>query len=1052
MTWRKVVVRGLVFTVAVAIGAGAVAYQHWTDPAEVRRHLLRQLSARFPGATITADSARLRLLGGIVVSEVRMTRRDDADMLNFLYVPTAIIYHDKERLLDGRFSIRKMELDRPRFHVLRDEEGRWNLAGLLAPPDPSERIPTILIKQGTIIVEDRRAHGSPPLEIKDVSLTIINDPEQTVTFEGSGVSSVTGPVQMSGSWQRDGGQASLTVDATVVPVGPVLVQRLAGVCPELGTHAEDLTGSGNLHATLDFRPESARPWEHDVTFTLTGGRFSHKQFPLTVEGITASLHCVNGHISKAEARGHAGATAVHVTVDDITLPLGCTGPESCCTLEDLFQKLEITIDNIPVTEELFKRLPEKAHTFNTDYSPSGPLNIRYLLWHDGAKGLRKRVTLSPDRMSACFKGFKYPVERITGTLIHNSGGGEPDRLNVDLVGYASNQPVGVKVVLTGTRPELSAVIDVQGKNIPLDEKLLDALPEAKHKTLAASFHPTGLADFHAHCEWRRDPALAAGGWLDCRYVIDFHDATMRYKPFDYRLEKVKGTLDIQHDHWEFRSFEGRHGDGMFYTAGRSRREAGDKESVDVAIAGRGVSLDADLQRALREDLQRTWDTFKPEGTIDFDGTLHIPPADGREAVKDPMPDIVLTVVPRDCRITPKFFAYLLSDLRGKVHFEKGIVELENITARHDGSSLGLDRGIVQLKPGGGFKADLVYLHGDPLVTDRAFITALPPALQKGVSALAIDGPVQVTTRLYIDAPSGTEPPRIYWDGWAALHDVTLHTGVKLEHVSGTVAVRGWHNGRQIDGVEGNLDIRTLTVFDQPIRNLRGELLVTEDEPDVLKCPGLMADYFGGQVYGPLRVEFGPKLHYRLNLTAAQVKLEEFGRHNFNNRDLNGLAVARIYLEGEGAEISGLKGNGRIDVPSGHLYNLPLLLDLLKFLGLRLPDRTAFEEAHLVFDIEGARAHVKQLELYGNAISLRGSGDTNIDGSDLAFIFYLDWARLGQVLPAGVREIPREISNQLLRIEMRGKVGDVRFRKEPIPLLLDPLRKAFVGDDDAAAKH
>ena len=215
----------------------------------------------------------------------------------------------------------------------------------------------------------------------------------------------------------------------------------------------------------------------------------------------------------------------------------------------------------------------------------------------------------------------------------------------------------------------------------------------------------------------------------------------------------------------------------------------------------------------------------------------------------------------------------------------------------------------------------------------------------------------------------------------------------------------------------------------------------------------MADYFGGQIYGPLRVEFGPRLHYRLNLTAAQVNLDEFGRHNFNNRDLNGRAVARVYLEGDGAELSGLKGNGRIDVPSGRLYNLPLLLDLLKFLGLRLPDRTAFEEAHLVFDIEGARAHVKQLELYGNAISLRGNGDTNIDGSDLAFIFYLDWARLGQVLPAGVREIPREISNQLFRIEMRGKVGDVRFRKEPVPLLLDPLRKAFIGDDDeAATKH
>ena len=195
------------------------------------------------------------------------------------------------------------------------------------------------------------------------------------------------------------------------------------------------------------------------------------------------------------------------------------------------------------------------------------------------------------------------------------------------------------------------------------------------------------------------------------------------------------------------------------------------------------------------------------------------------------------------------------------------------------------------------------------------------------------------------------------------------------------------------------------------------------------------------------MEFGPRPHYRLDLTAAQVDLEDFGLHNFNNTELKGLAVAQVYLEGDGGELSGLKGNGRIDVPNGRMYNLPLLLDLLKFLGLRLPDRTAFEEAHVVFDIDGRRAHVKRLELYGNAISLRGSGDTNIDGSDLTFVFYLDWARLGQVLPAGVRDIPREISNQLFRIEMRGEAGDLHFRKEPVPLLSDPVRRLFAGDEN-----
>jgi hypothetical protein len=1048
MAWRKWVVRGLVFAIAAAVGAGAIAYQHWTEPAEVRRQVLAHFAAKFPGANVTVESARLRLLGGIAVSELRLARRDDADMTNFLHVPSAIIYHDKEQLLGGKLAIRKLELERPRLRVFRDADGRWNLADILASPDLRERIPTIIIRQGTIVVEDRRARGAEPLEIKDVNLTVINDPVLTVTFDGSGVSDATGPLRLTGSWQRDSDRTSLTCDAPSVPVGPALVRRLSGACPEAAEQLRELTGQGNLHATFNYQPDAPRPWDHDVTLSLTQGKFSHRLLPVSLEGLTASFRCVNGHIDWAEARAHAGDASLHVTVEDITLPVGCTGP--ACVWEDLFAKLDVTIEHLPVTESLIHQLPEQYHDLHRDFLPSGPINVSVTLWHDGARALHTRVTLKPQLMSASFYKFPYPVQRITGAIVHNSGGGEPDRLDIDLAGYASGRPVEVHAKLKGEKdePGFTAAIDVSGRNIPLDRKLLAALaPYPKQQALAASFNPTGLGDFHVHSDWQRDKARAGKGRFVNHIVITFHDATANYDVFPIRLERVSGILDIEPDHWEFRKFEGVHGAGKFFTSGRSRRGADGKEFVEVGIAGRGVRLDDDLRSALvgakRDEWQHVWATFHPEGTIDFDGTVQLPPDEGKE----PVPEVVLTVLPRGCRVTPKFFAYVLDDVRGKVHYEKGKVELDNVTASHKGTRVTIDHGVVDLKPGGGFKADLLDLHGNPLVPDDDFIAALPEALRKAVAALAVQGQLTVQTRLYIEAPPGTDPPRIYWDGSATLHDAALRAGVALEHVSGTVALRGWHDGHHIDGAEGNLDVRQLTLFNQPIRNLRGEILITQDEPDVLRFPGLLAEYFGGQVYGPLRIELGSKPRYRLNLTAAQVKLEEFGRHNFNNTELNGLAVARIYLEGEGGELSGLKGNGRIDVPQGRMYKLPLLLDLLKFLGLRLPDRTFFEEAHVVFDIEGMRAHVKQLELYGNAISLRGSGDTNIDGSDMAFSFNVDWARLGQVLPEGVREVPREISNQLFRIDMRGKVGDVHFREVPVPLLMGPLKKIFTGDDD-----
>jgi hypothetical protein len=120
--------------------------------------------------------------------------------------------------------------------------------------------------------------------------------------------------------------------------------------------------------------------------------------------------------------------------------------------------------------------------------------------------------------------------------------------------------------------------------------------------------------------------------------------------------------------------------------------------------------------------------------------------------------------------------------------------------------------------------------------------------------------------------------------------------------------------------------------------------------------------------------------------------------------------------------------------------LPPLLDLIKVLGLRQPDRTAFEEAHAKFSIQGPRAAVSQLDLFGNAISLRGAGEVNLDGSDLHLDFHADWARYTQVLPSALKRVPEEVSNQLLKIEMRGKLGDVRVTKVPVPLVVDPVKQ------------
>src|SRR5262249_9463818 len=178
-----------------------------------------------------------------------------------------------------------------------------------------------------------------------------------------------------------------------------------------------------------------------------------------------------------------------------------------------------------------------------------------------------------------------------------------------------------------------------------------------------------------------------------------------------------------------------------------------------------------------------------------------------------------------------------------------------------------------------------------------------------------------------------------------------------------------------------------------------------------------------EVGGAVHMEFPPNLRYEIDLTASQVKLEQFARRNNlgPNAPLSGQAAARLYLRGRGTEVAGLEGHRTIDVPEGKLgKDRPLLIGLLKVLSLNKPDRTAFEEARIQFAIRGPQVEVTELNLYGNSISLSGEGTMNLNGTDIKLDFYAVWGRIVQISPPLIDKIWPAISRQVLKIKMRGE--------------------------------
>lgn len=1057
MAWRKWLVRSLVFSVLGLAIVAALVYEAWTNPAAVRRLVNDKLHKLFLGATISIDSARLRLLGGIGVRDVRLARSDELDRGDFLYVPSAVIYHDKEHLLDGTLGVREIELERPRLRIVRERDGRINLAGLLAQPDLNERVPMMIVRHGVILIEDRRDTGSVVLlEIKEVNLTIVNDPLPTLILSGGGQTDALGAVRIHARFHRPSNAVSAVVELPEVPIGPALLPRLSGFCPNLARHVRELSGVARLQLTMTYRPEVAEPLTYDVKCELNNGEWRHDCLPAPLQDIHASLRCINGRIPHARLQGRSEKATVQVDIWDLAWP--AQPPDS---IEDIVTKMEAKIEHFTVTPESFEHLPPQYRKIQKTYRPTGPVSLSYHFYRPDAEHWEKQWTIHPEGMSAEFEGFRYPVEDVTGSLTVDLYSDREECIRVDLAGRGGDRPLIVRGSIQGSKNSEVDLV-VAADDVPIDHKLLSALPR-ESRELARTFlppdsrelgqpkqprkqvQPAGLANIKVFIRRPRGQERFAN-----RYLIALHDTSLKYDQFPYPLEKVTGILDIQPDHWECRDFHGSHKGGEIVVNGGSFHEdagAGPlRECVQVHIRGKDILLDREFEQALsppeapgRAALHNAWSMLALRGRLSFESVV-VDQADQPQ-------DIDVHVDIKGCSMQPEFFRYAMNNVSANVRYKQGRVYVKKVSAQHGNCQLSLKDAVIVLKPVGGFTAWFTDICGANLLPDEEFLRAMHPMLRRGLEPLQIRKPVYVRAEtLTLDAP-GTpgEALKIWWDGGVSLRQQAFQAGVEINDVDGVIWCSGHYNGRQLEHVKGRAVLERATILGQPFTQLQGRLEVAPETPDCLSLYDLSANLFGGSVGGQARFSFGSPMRYAVTLHALGVQLEQFGRHNQLGADaqLQGPARASLYLEGEGNDLSGLRGDGRIDVAHGKMYRLPLLLGLLKAFGLRVPDQTAFEDAHMLFGIEGPQMRIHSLDLLGNAISLRGQGTLNlVDGSNLNLDFSADWGRVPQMLPPVISDLVQGVSDQLFKIKLRGRISSPHFEKVPIPGVVDPIKKVL----------
>lgn len=1022
MCRRKVFVRGVVFTIIAVCACLLILYERFTNPAAVRSLALSKLQVMFPGAHVTVNAARLRPFGGINVLEIRLARGDDPDHLTIAHIPSAILYHDKEKVLDGELSLRKIELFRPHLRVVRGPDGAMNLAGLTGNLQPDVQLPTLVIHHGTLVIDNSNS-GGRPLEIHDVNLTIINDPADVVAIEGSANSDVGGTLHITGQWLRQSGNLLIQLQAHDFTLSRFVVDALTATCRDGGFEGLRLGGKVDLQATLAFTAGQAEPLKYDIAASVREGSIGHPRLPFPLENVRATLHAGNAQVrvdqlcatsGKAQIEGHGSA------------------PMPLC---DRSFEAHFEVKHLDIGPEMFATLPEKLQALGRNFKPAGPVSLKVdCARYDGTwihllDGGPSRALLMPEALSICFNRFEYPLQGMTGSIDHDF---HSQRTLIDLTGLAGNRPVTIQGSWQGEASQVDAHIDIRAENVLLDKTLLEALPPPL-KSIAKSFHPTGKVDVKAHIA--HSPGEAEKDYRQ-EYHVRFHEGTVQWDGFPYPLEKVSGFIDIYAKSFQIRDCQGTRAGGLVSVQGRSVPVDGKPLGLILEITGQNILLDETLQQALTPipGLVKAWDTFRPRGRLHF--AAAVDRSTGRNE------DVDVRVEVRGGDVEPTFFPYTFQDVTGLFRFCKNHLDVARLSAGNGKARISIDKGSIDLTPRGGYYADLKEVEAQGITLDGNLIQALPHELRAAATALHMRDPVSLKSRLVVaqDADPSTLPD-IFWDGQVILKDARLHTGLEWSRVSGIIAAVGRFH-RRVQGINGNFMLEKATLLGQPFHDIHGKFQVRKDAPDVVVA-GVTAPLFGGEISGQLRADFRSSTTYELNLTASQIDLAEFGKHNLGSKSsLGGQLLGRLHLNGDGTGVDSLDGSGSLDVPSGKILDLPLLSELLKILGVRSPDRTLFEEMHALFAIRGRRLAVRRLELVGNVVSLYGKGEVNLDGSDVQLDFYPSWARVEQILPPAVRAIPPVISKNLLTIEARGKVSsepkDLKFYKKPFPVIVDPL--------------
>ncbi len=1020
---------------------------------EIRLRVEQQLRDHYRGMGITLYAAR-RLPGrGVELRGLEI--RDGVAPDSPLLVHIDEVFAECDTRLPDFVTrpprITRLHLQRLKLRAERQPDGYWNLSRLLPLPGLGSGgpAPTATISDGAVEIVDPTHAEATPLALRNIELVVkphngSAGAAPSLRVKGSLAGDHLERVEIDGvldptsvAWEVRGAIEGLEFNPRLRTALPreiaAMLQPLSTVRGRtyLGFHVKRNKGQVSPGAAQVPHGASDLPAiEFVINGKISEGRIDDARLPEPLADVEATIRADNHGLVIQDLSARCGAMSLELDAEVFGYAAGCP-----MTLDVVARQLEV--QRLPV-----QSLPAELQKVYADFAPLGRVDVTAHLTFDGQRW-QPDATIQCHDLAIQYVRFPYRVVGGTGTITLKQG-----HLSAKLQMLTGSQVVHCRAEVDQPGPAFAGWVEVETEGpVPVDEKLLAAL-EPKYQRIVRAFRPRGMASVQGRL-WR-DPGQQA---LARKLSISLHDCSIQHDRFAYPIDKVNGSLQLTGNDWQFRHLTGRNDSANIVGEGEWIAAAPDGNQLRLQFTATDVPLADELRQALSPGAQRLWSNLRPRGDIDhlrvgmkYSATTGKFGVDVKGEKRPPGPNFE----GRALSIEPTWFRYRMDNLTGSIHYEDGLIDLTGLTAAHGRTTLEAD-GKAQVLFDGGCRLELARLSVDRLHSDADLIAALPPAIGQGLNRLAIQGPMNVGGTLAVTVPGKTDDaPRLDWDLEFVMSNGRLATPTPVEYVFGGVKLVGASGPRGAFS-RGELAIDSAVVRGVQFTEIGGPLVLDaqrvvfgvdaeRDVRDRVPRP-ITASAFLGQLTanGELRLmsagEFGVQMALE-NADLAAVMSELAPRQ----RGLSGKVFGLVNMGGTLAGAHTWRGTGQVRLRDADIYELPVMIAMLKLLTVQRPDRTAFNTANIDFRIEGDDLALDRIDFNGDAVCLKGTGRmTGQRNVDLKF--YPQIGRDEFQLPF-FRPLVSETSRQFMLIQVTGTLDKPHVERYPFPDLDERLQELF----------